>query len=179
MIRRTFLRVVVAFAGLPAIGPVLPLMLGHGLASAAELDPDEIDATALAAAIGRGRVLLVDVRLLEEYSVSRIAGAIRVDPAIDTGALVRRLGARITGTDVVLYCTLGPRSAGLGINAGYALVNAGAKRVRILKGGVIAWANAGLPLVDHKGATRNVHPSDQATALSLTDPSRARFAPRR
>lgn len=60
-----------------------------------------------------------------------------------------------------------------------ALLKSGAKRVRILKDGIVAWANVDLPLVDAKGPTRFVHPSDQDTAQRLIDPTRARFEPRR
>ena len=178
MISRRFQRVAFFLAALGAAGMAATAFAGPSLA-ASEFEPDEIDAKALSALIATSRVILVDVRLAEEYAVSRIKGAIRTDYEVETDALVRLLGPRLKGAEVVLYCTVGPRSAGLGINTQEALQMAGAKRVRVLKDGLIAWANAGLPLVDAKGPTRFVHPADQDTAKRLTDPKRARFEPRR
>ena len=145
----------------------------------AAFEPGQIDARSLTALVAKSRVVLVDVRTAEEFAVSRIKGAVRADQTTEQDVLIRRLGARIPGAVVVLYCTLGPRSVGFGINAQDALTTAGAKAVLTLTGGLIAWVNAGLPLVDAKGPTRFVHPSDQATSQHLSDPTRARFEPRR
>jgi rhodanese-related sulfurtransferase len=147
-----------------------------------EFEPDELDVKAIAALIAKRSpmplVLLVDVRHTQEFAVSRLEGAIQIEPDTPTEIVLRRLGTRIKGADIILYCTVGTRSMGLGINIQDELQKAGAKSVHIMKDGLIAWANADLPLVDHKGATRFVHPSDQSTRNRFLDPGRARFEPR-
>ncbi len=146
---------------------------------ASELEPDELDIRAVAALVAKRTPLLIDVRGVEEFTVSHIVGALQVAPDTSPDALVKLLAKRLKGTTVILYCTVGTRSMGLGINVQEDLLKAGAKSVYVMKDGLVAWANADLPLVDHMGPTRFVHPSDQATRARFSDPGRARFEPRR
>ena len=179
MFSRSFLQFTCLLLGL-IIGPMaLCQSSPPSTATASDFEPDEIDAKALYTLFGRSRTILIDVRLAEEFAVSRIKGAIHAEHTTEPETLVRHLGARLKGAEVFLYCTLGPRSVSLGINVKDALLGAGARNVRTLKVGLIGWANANLPMVDAKGPTRFVHPADQNTIQWLTDPTRARFEPRR
>lgn len=85
-------------------------------------------------------VALVDVRAEPERSVSGIAGAISKEE-FEQGL------ARYRNMEIIICCTIGDRSAayceelrGRGIHA------------RNLRGGILAWAHAGEPLVDASGA---------------------------
>lgn len=97
------------------------------------------------------RVALYDVRTREEYRVSHLPGAVRVDP--DAGSLPPvPAGAEV----VVTYCSLGFRSSAL---AARAPDPEAAPPRRDLDGGIFAWAHEALPLVDAAGRrTRRVHP---------------------
>ncbi len=144
-------------------------------------EPDDIDVKAIDAMIKaapKAKTILVDVRTAEEFAVSHLQAAVHIEPGTTPEDVVKRLGVPVEGANVVLYCTVAIRSKGLAINAQDQLLNAGAIGVYVMSDGLIAWANADLPLVDVRGATRFVHPSDQATGSRLKDPSRVRFEPR-
>ena len=101
---------------------------------------------------GRAKPLLLDVRTSEEFRVSHLAGAQRVEPGAEPGA-VRLLGDK--QAPIVTYCSVGLRSAAF---AGK-LRKAGYGDVRNLHGSIFQWANEGRPLVDMRGSpTAKVHP---------------------
>lgn len=88
--------------------------------------------------------ILVDVRPAEERSVSTVPGSItRAEfEAMDRGDRV-----------VIVYCTIGYRSA----RYAEKLQEQGV-RVLNMKGSILSWVDAGLPLVDAEGKpTRRVH----------------------
>ena len=93
-----------------------------------------------------GRVLLVDVRSAEEVGVSMIPGAI-------TQSAYEKDAAAYHGYRIVPYCTVGVRSArytGELLKNDVDAVN--------FEGSIIAWVEAGLPLVTPSGEpTRRVH----------------------
>ncbi len=104
---------------------------------------------------------LLDVRAPEEFAVSHLPGAVRVEPAQRTKTLLRTLD---TSRPAVIYCTVGYRSSQI---ADQMLV-LGYTNVSVLKGAIFAWANAGLPLVDERGrATPLVHPYSDTYAGML------------
>jgi len=104
--------------------------------------------------------LLLDVREDNEFAVSRIAGAERVDPGIWRKSFMARFGDHVRGKNVVFYCSVGLRSSRLVANVQAALMEQGAKHVFNLDGGVFAWHNENRALENAKGATDYVHPFD-------------------
>ena len=97
--------------------------------------------------------VLVDVRADDERAVSVIPGAFGARDADDA---VHRLAAFDRSLPVVVYCSVGVRSA----RAAAALADAGHRDVRNLAGGVFAWANEGRPLACASGPASFVHPYD-------------------
>ena len=90
-----------------------------------------------AAAFAKRELVLVDVRQPAELRRGRVRGAIN----IPLGELRARLHELEHGGQVAFLCHSGARSSratGVAIKAGYDAVN--------IRGGVIAWTRAGLPL---------------------------------
>lgn len=118
-----------------------------------------------------GELLVVDVRDVAEFEVSRIPGAIHV--AMGPG-FERRLRAAAPDPpgqrDIVLYCSVGYRSA----QAAEVLGAQGWERVFNLRGSIFQWANEGRPLVDEVGPVRHVHPYDDDWGELLNTQLRAR-----
>lgn len=110
----------------------------------------------------RGQAILFDVRAEAEYRVSRIPGAIRVDPG---GKLPE---IRPSDRKVVVYCSVGWRSGDLAARLHRQGVTA-----YNLTGGIFEWANRGRPLVNDAGPTRWVHPYDWTWGRLLVASRRA------
>ena len=117
--------------------------------------------------------LVIDVRAEEEFAVSRLPGAHHAANPEQIDAL----RARYPELPVVLYCSVGYRSA----EATRALRKRDPSvRSANLVGSLFAWANAGLPLESASGATRYVHPYNfywGARFLNGTVPTRSTPAP--
>lgn len=125
--------------------------------------------------------LLLDVRKPEEFAISHLAGAIQVDPDASSAEVRRLIGTRMTAQSknvpVVFYCSVGYRSSKLAERVRKDLKADGISTIANLRGGIFAWANQGLPVVDGKGPTRAVHPFDDCRAPLLNPPSRVISAP--
>ena len=91
--------------------------------------------------------LLLDARSEDEFAVSHLAGALRIDSAA-FGDVVGH------GRPVVVYCSAGYR----GSQVARRLREAGATEVANLEGGIFAWANEGFDVVRNGEKTREVHP---------------------
>jgi rhodanese-related sulfurtransferase len=97
-------------------------------------------------------LVVLDVRTPEEFAVSHLPGAVRVDPdRADLGSL-----AVAEESTVVVYCSVGYRSAAIA----EALEAAGVERVYNLRGGIFAWANEGRPMIRDGAPVHRVHPYD-------------------
>jgi rhodanese-related sulfurtransferase len=109
----------------------------------AALVPRDVSVEGVTALLGDGAVLL-DVREPEETAAGRIESAV----AIPLGELAQRLDELPSDTTIVVVCRSGNRSsvATRALNAtGFDAVN--------VAGGMLAWRDAGLPLVsDASGA---------------------------
>jgi len=103
-------------------------------------------------------VLLLDAREPAEYAVSHLPGAVRVSPDMTAEAFVARFGDRIEGRRIVIYCSVGVRSTGLGSRIGDVAREAGAVSVVNLTGGIFNWHNERRPLVAASGPTERIHP---------------------
>ena len=94
---------------------------------------------------------LLDVRSEEEFGISHLPGAIRIDYR-------RPLGGGQAVVDparpVVVYCSTGYRSSVVARK----LQQAGFAEILNLEGGIFAWANAGLPLERDGQPASAVHP---------------------
>ena len=109
-------------------------------------------------------VVLIDVRTAEEFAVSHLPAAIRVEPFTDPDAAMTRLPRT---TEIVAYCSVGYRSA----DFVHRLQSHGYVNAVNLRGSIFRWANEGRPLISEKGPTDQVHPFD-ARWGKLLRPSR-------
>lgn len=110
--------------------------------------------------------LVLDARAPEEYAVSHLPGARRVDPEAGAADVTAVLADRQPGQPVVVYCSVGVRSAGVAER----LAAAGAEGVYNLEGSVFRWANEGRPLVRDGERVEEVHPYN-ALWGKLLDPA--------
>lgn len=125
-----------------------------------------------------GHILVFDIRSEAEYSVSHLAGARRVDEAESPARFLAAIRNETAKARIVFYCTVGVRSQVFADGVLHDLMEAGAKDVSFLDGGIIAWSNDRRPLVWRNGATVLVHPHDAATARRVHGRWHVRFAPR-
>lgn len=112
--------------------------------------------------IESGQAVLFDVRSPEEFAVSHLPGATRVDPAMSREAFLAAYGATVKGKTPVFYCAVGARSSKLAERIGEpALVEAGASAKPLtMAGGIFQWNWEQRALVNDKGATDQVHGYD-------------------
>ncbi len=94
--------------------------------------------------------VLYDVRSEEEYAVSHIHGALRVDSAADI--LVE------LSQPIICYCSVGYRSADMAEQ----LQERGYQQVFNMEGSLFQWANEGRLLVDAQGSVETVHPYNES-----------------
>ena len=105
--------------------------------------------------------VIFDVRAPEEYAVSHLAGANRVDAGITRVAFLSENASALNGKLAVFYCSVGVRSSKLAERIGDAAFKAaGATGSANLAGGIFAWHGEQRALVDAKGTTPFVHGYD-------------------
>ena len=110
--------------------------------------------------------ILLDVRTEEEWKVSQLPGARRVDPAASIETVTAGLAKE---TPIVTYCAVGYRSGALATK----LREAGFTHVRNLEGSIFQWANERRPLVSGDKPVTVVHPYSSLWGRLLTDDARA------
>ncbi len=105
-----------------------------------------------------GQPLLLDVREAEEFNVSHLKGAVRIQPGTKAGDLIDG-ELKDIGRDrrIVLYCSVGARSAA----AAQRLMDAGFTNVHNMNGSIFQWANEGRPIYRGSEAASKVHPYDK------------------
>lgn len=112
----------------------------------AQSEAHDVDAAVLRGWLDRGDAVLVDVREPGEHAAERIEGAVLVPlSAFDPRAVPDADGRRL-----VLYCRSGNRSG----QAGRRLLAAGFPEVHHLRGGLLAWREAGCPVEASAGGSR-------------------------
>ena len=116
-------------------------------------------------------VRLYDVREAEEFSVSHLSGSQRLSPSAPRTEALRQVGDDAAGNTLVFYCSVGQRSSRMAERIQDALIARGARSVHNLRGGVFAWHNLSLPLVNASGPTPYVHPFSAAWARLLVHPA--------
>jgi len=90
--------------------------------------------------------LLFDVREPAEYAMSRLPGAIRLDPGLSSEAFLTAHGARSAGARVVFYCAVGWRSGRMLERVQAMVAQARPAAMLNLRGGMFRWRAEGLPL---------------------------------
>lgn len=110
--------------------------------------------------------MLLDVRTPEEWNVSHLPGAQRVDPG---ASLEVALPGASKEVPIVTYCAVGYRSAELATR----LRAAGFTHVQNLEGSIFQWANEHRPLVRDRERVTRVHPYSQLWGRLLADDARA------
>ena len=111
-----------------------------------------------------GDVLTFDVRTPEEFAVSHIAGAVRVDP---DGELPGWLDTVARDRPIALYCSVGYRSERLGRR----LRGRGFTQVSNVYGSLFDWVARGYGLVDTAGRpTRRLHVYNRRWGELVTAP---------
>ena len=115
-------------------------------------------------------LLLIDCRTDEEYRISHIAGAIRLD---STGAVSRHLNDLSNESPlIVVYGSFGSRSAKFARQ----LKESGYKDIKNVIGSIFEWANQDRPLVDSEGnPTGKVHPFNKFWSRHLDEDKRAEW----
>jgi len=121
--------------------------------------------------------VVLDVRTPEEYAVSHLQGAVRVDPDISAAAFRSAFGDRIKGKMVLVYCSVGVRSSKLATSVAKEVETAGGKGVANLAGGIFGWHNEARPLVDARGPTSYVHAYSTSWGAVLSRPELIRTEP--
>lgn len=97
--------------------------------------------------------LLLDVRAEDEFAVSHLPDARRLDPDTHDFSALQDLSP---DTPMVTYCSVGYRSAALAER----LAEAGFTNVVNLEGSIFMWANEGRPVYRAGRAVGQVHPYD-------------------
>jgi molybdopterin/thiamine biosynthesis adenylyltransferase/rhodanese-related sulfurtransferase len=108
---------------------------------------EELDPTAFQREVDAGEAVVLDTREPHEYTEAHIRGSELVPPA-EVSARIDEL-APDTGQRVVLYCRSGNRSG----KAAEELAGLGYTNLAHLGGGILAWQEQGLPVVEPEGMT--------------------------
>lgn len=107
------------------------------------------------------KIVLFDVREADEFAVSHIPGAVRVDPGSRSRTFLKRFSDLAVGKTVVFYCSVGARSTRLAAAVQSGLLERGTKSVFNLRGGAFAWHNEARRLADDQGPTKFIHPFNE------------------
>jgi len=108
------------------------------------------------------RPVLLDARSAEEYAVSHLPGARRVDPMSMSFPSLETLPR---DTSIVVYCSVGYRSARVTSR----LQDRGFTNVKNLEGSIFRWANEGRRVVRNDEPVEAVHPYDRTWSTLLDD----------
>ena len=95
------------------------------------------------------RPVIIDVREAKEFAVSHLTDALHIESAL---AIAQALPDK--ETPIVVYCSVGYRSAGVAAE----LESLGYSSARNLRHSIFAWAEQQRPLTDGQGSTTSVHP---------------------
>ena len=126
----------------------------------------------------RSELVVFDVREDDEYAVSHLNKAIRVDPDIGAKEFMRKYADQIAGKTVIVYCSVGVRSSALAERITPALKGAGDNAVYNLTGGIFQWHNEKRPLTRGAQSTPYVHPYNRSWGRLITDEALISYKPR-
>lgn len=106
--------------------------------------------------------ILLDTRSPDEFAVSHLKGALRVDPDAQTFLTLDTLDRQ---TPIVAYCSVGYRSSDVASR----LRSAGFTNVHNLRGSIFLWANEGRPVYRGDKRVDVVHPYNAAWGRLLRE----------
>lgn len=112
------------------------------------------------------KLILLDTRPEEEYAVSHLPGALRVDPGAESFPALDSLRR---DTPIVAYCSVGYRSSEIAQR----LKAAGFTNVSNLQGSIFRWANEGRSIYRGDEQVQQVHPYDRVWGRLLDKDLRA------
>ena len=118
----------------------------------------------------RAHPVVLDARTEDEFAVSHLEGAVRVDPYRPS---LRPLRGFPKDTVVVLYSSVGYRGA----RVADFLARQGYSRVYNLEGGQFLWANQGRPVFRQDRPTTEVHPYNPTWGFLLESQYRIKAPP--
>lgn len=121
-------------------------------------------------------ILVLDIREPEEYAVSHIPGAIRINPDATAETATLQIGD-VTNKKVVVYCSVGRRSSIFAERVQTNMIANGATSVANLERGIFGWHNEARTLVDANGQTDAVHPYDAVWKRYVERGENARYTP--
>ena len=131
-----------------------------GLAACGQQGYENADVNGFAAQIAAPDVVLLDVRTAKEFGEGHLQKAINIDVTQD-GFVEKAKSMLPIDKTIAVYCRSGKRSAlaagGLA-KEGYKVVN--------LKGGIIAWKEAGMPVVTESPIEDDTYEVDSFTTSS-------------
>jgi len=119
---------------------------------------------------GRAQPVVLDARTEEEYAVSHLQDAVRIDPYRPS---LRPLRGFPQDTAIVLYSSVGYRGA----RVANFLERQGYTQVFNLEGGQFKWANEGHPVFRLDRPTADVHPYTPTWGLLLESQYRIKAPP--
>jgi len=122
------------------------------------------------------KTLILDIREPEEYAVSRLPGAIWVNPKSNAKNALLQIGD-VTDKQIIVYCSVGRRSSSFAARTQAELIDMGAVSVSNLEQGIFGWHNDKRALVDANGKTDAVHPYDAIWKRYVERKEKARYEP--
>lgn len=121
--------------------------------------------------------VLFDVRELDEYAVSHLDGAIRVDPDIDVETFIAEHREALAGKTPVFYCSVGRRSSALLSRLDTVLKSADVKGAYNLEGGAFRWSNENRLFIKDGVETEMIHPYNLFWGRYLKNKHAIQYAP--
>jgi len=119
---------------------------------------------------GRAPPVVLDARTEDEYAVSHLEGAVRIDPYKPS---LRALRGFPKDSAIVLYSSVGYRGA----RVADFLARQGYTQVYNLEGGQFRWANEGRPVFRQDRPTADVHPYNSTWGFLLESQYRIKAPP--
>lgn len=122
------------------------------------------------------QVVVFDVRESDEFAVSHLANAVRVNPDISAENFAQQFDNNLAGKTVVFYCSVGWRSSDLAERVDSVLKQQGVVASFNLTGGLFQWHNEDRPLMSTAGSTTNaIHPYDAFWGRAIDDQSAIQY----
>ena len=143
--------VVLLVAGRPVAFEVLRWRIERRFPEVKWVKPDELARWRSNPA--QAQPVVLDARTDDEFALSRLNGAVRIDPYRPS---LRPLQRFPKDTAVLIYSSAGYRGA----RVADWLARAGYSNVRNLSGGIFAWVNEGRPVFRGETPVAQVHPYD-------------------
>ena len=126
--------------------------------------------------LDKSDIIVLDIREPKEYSVSRLPGAVWVNPNASAETALIQMGD-VRGKKIVVYCSVGRRSSIFAEREQTALLKMGATSVTNLERGIFGWHNEERTLVDANGTTDLVHPYDAVWKRYVEREEKALYTP--